>query len=165
MEDFYYLNGRVNALGNVADSYELQKQHIPVTENPHNMVSRNYNCSAVSDMFFSTNNINIIQMGIRNRILNTTQGRYHIGRQSDDELKIIMRSIYFQYSKNLPNNIIEQVRDLNTRVIDWAVPQILTNLKQDEKYRQDISSLPEPLARSELTTLKGTKSLEMKSFI
>jgi hypothetical protein len=104
-------------------------------------------------------------LGIRNRILNESDGRYFIGRQSDDELKIIMRSIYLQYSRNLPDNIMQQVKELNSRVIDWAVPQIMTNLKQDEKYKQDISTLPEPLERSQLPSTKGTKTLEIKSFM
>jgi len=57
------------------------------------------------------------------------------------------------------------VRYLNTKVLEWSVPQIITNLKQDEKYRQDISTLPEPLERSQLPSQKGTKTLEIKSFI
>jgi len=89
--------------------------------------------------------------------------KYNIGRQSDDELKIIMRSIYFQYSKNMPNNINEQVRNLNIMVIEWSVPRILTNLKQDEKFRYDISTLPEPLERSVLASQKGFKTYRIKA--
>jgi hypothetical protein len=165
MENYHYLNGRVNAYGDTPNSYNLQKQQPNVTESPQNITSRNLNCTAVSSMFFSAENMDILQMGMRNQILNETRGKYKIGRQSDDELKIVMRSIYYQHSKNMPNNIKEQVRDLNTKVIDWCVPQIITNLKQDEKYRQDISTLPEPLERSVLTSQKGTKSLEMKSYV
>lgn len=164
MDSFFYLNGRVNAIDKVP-FYNLEKQSINSTENPKNVISRNHNCSAVSDMFFSTENIDILQLGIRNKILNDTEGAYYIGRQSDDELKIIMRSIYYQYSKNLPSNIHNQVRDLNIKVIEWSVPQIMTNLKQDEKYRQDISSLPEPLERSQLASEKGFKTLELKGFM
>jgi hypothetical protein len=165
MENYHYLNGRVNAYGNTPNTYNIEKQYQAVSESPQNITSRNLNCTAVSSMFFSADNMDILQLGIRNRILNETQGKYNIGRQSDDELKIVMRSIYFQHSKNLPNNVKEQVRDLNAKVIDWCVPQIMTNLKQDEKYRYDISTLPEPLERSVLPSQKGTKVLEMKSYI
>jgi hypothetical protein len=163
MENYYYLNGRVNALGNTPNTYNLQKEQRIVSESPQNITSRNLNCTAVSSMFFSAENVDILQLGIRNSILNETQGKYKIGRQSDDELKIVMRSIYFQHSKNMADNIKEQVRDLNTRVIDWCVPQIITNLKQDEKYKYDISTLPEPLERSVLASQKGTKTLELYS--
>lgn len=157
-----YLNGRVNAFDTIPNTFKLATNYMNSTESPHNITSRNLNCTGVSDIFFSVDNINLLQMGLRNTILNQTNGKYTIGRQSEDELKIIMRSIYFQHSKNMPNNINQQVRDLNTKVIEWSVPQILTNLKQDEKYRMDISTLPEPLERSVLPSQKGFKTLELK---
>ena len=86
---------------------------------------------------------------------------FNIGRQKDDELKIVMRSIYFQYSKNLPNNIKEQVLDLNTRVIDWCVPEIISNIKQTQRYIRDISTMPVPLERSVLPSGKGLKNLDV----
>jgi hypothetical protein len=122
------------------------------------------NCTDVSTIFFSDNNVNLLQMGIYNKILNISAGKYNIGRQSDTDLKIIMRSIYFQYGKNTPNNIKEQVLDLNTRVIDWCVPEILSNIKQSDKYIMDISTMPIPLDRSILPTQKGLRTLEMMKF-
>jgi len=82
------------------NSYQMAKPVERITETPHNVLSRNYECSQVSDVFFSTQNIDLLQLGIQNKILNESNGRYRVGRQSDDELKIIMRSIYFQYAKN-----------------------------------------------------------------
>ena len=164
-ESYYYLNGRVNAMPNFNNNYQIQKQTQKVTETPQNVMSRNYEGSKVSDIFFSTQNIDLLQQGIRNRILNESRGKYNIGRQSDDELKIIMRSIYFQYSQNNMYDIAGQVKLLNTKVLEWSVPQIMTNLKQNEKFIYDISTLPEPLERSQLPSQKGTKTLELKSFI
>jgi hypothetical protein len=122
------------------------------------------NCTDVSTIFFSDNNVNLLQTGIYNKILNISAGKYNIGRQSDTDLKIIMRSIYFQYGKNTPNNIKEQVLDLNTRVIEWCVPEILSNIKQSDKYIMDISTMPIPLDRSILPTQKGLRTLEMMKF-
>ena len=76
-----------------------------------------------------------------------------------------MRSIYLQYAKNLDNDCIGQTRELNKRVINEAVPSILSNLYQYETYRRDASTLPMPLDRSPLVTTKGTKTLELKSFM
>jgi len=110
---------------------------------------------------FSLKNIDLLQQGIRNKILNVTYGKINISRQSDDELKIIMRSIYFQYGQNRNINIIEQVLELNTLVIEWSVPQIISNFKQSQQYIKDISTLPEPLERSILPSTKGTKTLNI----
>lgn len=158
-----FLNGRVNALMPVNNYNYTATAEIP-TESTANIISRNMNCTDVSAIFFSANNVNLLQTGIYNKILNISAGKYNIGRQSDTDLKIIMRSIYFQYGKNTPNNIKEQVLDLNTRVIDWCVPEILSNIKQSDKYIMDISTMPIPLDRSILPTQKGLRTLEMMKF-
>ena len=76
-----------------------------------------------------------------------------------------MRSYYLQYSKNLPTNINTQINELNKMVINWSVDEILTNIKQYINYKKSVSALPMPLERAQLPSQKGTKSLELKSFI
>mgnify|MGYP001365704630 CR=1 FL=1 len=154
------INGRVNAIDTV-NNYKLKKAINKATEHQTNIISRNLNCTSVSNIFFSINNINILQLGIRNKILNDTQGEINIGRQKEEELKIVMRSIYYQYGKNLENNIVDQVLDLNTKVIEWCVPEIISNIKQSRKYISDISTMPMPLERSILPSTKGTKTLDV----
>jgi len=155
-----FLNGRVNAVSAVS-SYNFKKAQENTTENNTNLISRNMNCTDLSAIFLSDENVNLLQIGIRNKILNLSNGKYNIGKQSDIDLKIIMRSIYFQYGKNTSNNVRAQVLDLNTRVIDWCVPEILSNIKQSDKYIMDISTLPVPLDRPNLTTQKGLRQLEI----
>jgi hypothetical protein len=155
-----FLNGRVNAVTPV-NNYNFKTNVVNSSENNTNIISRNMNCTDVSSIYFSDKNIELLQYGIRNKILNTTNGKYNIGKQSDIDLKIIMRSIYFQHGKNAPNNINEQVLDLNTLVIDWCVPEILSNIKQSEHYKMDISTLPIPLDRSTLPSQKGLRTLEI----
>ena len=155
-----FLNGRVNAISEVIN-YNLKSTPEKITENNTNLVSRNMNCTDVSAVYFSDTNVNLLQTGIRNKILNLSNGKYNIGKQSDIDLKIIMRSIYFQYGKNTKNDVKGQVLDLNTRVIDWCVPEILSNIKQSDKYIMDISTLPVPLDRPDLTTQKGLRTLEI----
>lgn len=119
----------------------------------------------VSRLFFSETNINALQDGLRYRVYVETNGQYVIGRQSDQELKIVMRSIYYQNAKHQSTDIIGQVRVLNAKVLEWVVPEVLSNLKQHEKFKQDASTLPMPMERSPLMTTKGTKVLEIKSFL
>ena len=76
-----------------------------------------------------------------------------------------MRSIYFQYGKNNNFNVIEQVRELNRIVINWCVDEIITNINQYMNYKTNISTLPMPMERAQLPSQKGTKTLEIKSFI
>ena len=159
-----FLNGRVDAVSKVED-YKLNLAIDKATEHQINIISRNLNCTEVSKIYFSIDNINLLQIGIRNKILNDTGGEINIGRQKDDELKIVMRSIYFQYGKNRTENINAQVLDLNTRVISWCVPQIISNIKQSQRYIEDISRMPVPLERSTYPSIKGVNNLDVTSII
>lgn len=152
------INGRVNATDN---SYKVKQGMDKATEHQTNIISRNLNCTGVSKLYFSMENIDILQTGIKNKILNDTNGQYSIGRQKDNELKIVMRSIYFQHAKNQSTNITQQVLELNTRVIEWCVPEIISNIKQSQQYIKDITTLPVPLERSVSPSMTGLKYLDV----
>ena len=85
-------------------------------------------------LFFSQQNIDALQIGLKNMVANKTNGKHIIHPQSVTELSIIMRSMYLQYGLNLETNIVEQVKDLNQKVLDFAVPRILVDLEQYDKY-------------------------------
>jgi hypothetical protein len=76
-----------------------------------------------------------------------------------------MRSYYLQYSKNLPTNVYSQIEELNNMVISWSVEEIIKNIRQYVNYKKTCSTLPMPMERSQLPSQKGTKILEIKSFI
>lgn len=154
-------NGRVNIINNIAK----HNTNIIKTENNNNSVSRNITTTNVSTAFFSKNNIDEIQNKIIKEVYNRSDDKYIISKQSEQELLVIMRSYYLQYSKNLPTNINTQINELNKMVINWSVDEILTNIKQYINYKKSVSALPMPLERAQLPSQKGTKSLELKSFI
>ena len=162
---FSILNGRVNATDNITNNLYISKNIISNSEDGTNIISRTYNQSCVSGLFFSIENTNTLQQGLKNKVYSMSNGKYIIGRQSDTELKIIMRSIYYQYGKNNSENVVEQVRELNNLVLEWSAPQIITNIQQHNSYIKDVSTMPMPLERAQLTTQKGTRVLEIKSFM
>lgn len=123
----------------------------------------NTNITNLSNIFFSNENMEYLQEQIIIQVYNNSG--YRIKKQNYDELKIIMRSYYLQFGKNSPNNIRDQLNDLNRMVIEWSINQIINNIKQQDIYIQTISTLPMPLERSQLPSQKGTRTLEIKSFI
>jgi uncharacterized phage-associated protein len=162
----YILNGRVNLIDNNTTSYKIDPQNpVLYNEKAVNTISRIYTGNCVTETYFSKENIDIVQEGIINSVYNKTEGKYSIGRQSDQELLIVMRSIYLQYGKNLNFNINEQIRQLNTMVIRWCVDEIIKNINQYMNYKVNVSTLPMPMERAQLPSVKGTKTLEIKSFI
>jgi hypothetical protein len=84
------------------------------------MLRGNWEQTNLSRAFFSPENIKVLQNQIRKEV-NVRSGtkNYMIDDQSVDELKIIMRGMYYQYARNLETNIKEQVSDLNNKVIDF----------------------------------------------
>ncbi len=118
--------------------------------------------SLLSITFFSSNNIENIQNMLRSEIYNLSSKQYKIDIQDADQLKIIMRSIFLQYSSNNNSNIEGQINKLNKQVLDYAVPQVHTELISYIKYKKDISSPPELIPPPQ--SLAIDKTMELNNF-
>jgi hypothetical protein len=130
------------------------------------MLRGNWESNAISGSFFSPENVERVQELIRKEVYDRSQPKgYLIDKQSVDELKIIMRAIYYQYARNLPNDIAGQVEDLNKKVVDWSAPHILSAVDHYHYYLNDISHMPIPLSQPQHLSKAGTKSLPMNPFM
>jgi hypothetical protein len=116
----------------------------------------------LSDVFFSKENVNYIQNKIIHNVYHISNGRHVIGRQSDTELAIIMRSIYLQFGTNNETDIQYEITRLDNMVVDECVPNILKSIEQYIKYKYDVSNLKVPMTMPESHNSKGEKSLEYK---
>ena len=130
------------------------------------MLRGKWEVTPVSTAFFSVENVKRIQQLVRKGVFDRSQSKgYVIDDQSTDELKIIMRAIYYQYARNMPKDVVAQVEDLNRKVVDWSVPHILSAVDHYFFYLKDISQLPVPLAQPQHLSRAGTKSLPMNPFM
>lgn len=111
----------------------------------------------LSDVFFSQQNIDALQQGIRYLVNKKSCGKHTISNQSEDELKIVMRAMFLKHSKNLPYGTLEQVREINGFVLEYCVKEILSEIDMNLKYKQDISTLPVPLDYGRNESLTGTR--------
>jgi hypothetical protein len=165
-------NGRVNltpaaSAGGSIDSFPAYTHQTKVENNfEDDMLRGNWESNILTKAFFSSNNINTIQNSIRKEVFNQSKPKgYVIDEQSVDELKIIMRGMYYQYARNMPNNIAEQVDDLNKKVIDWSVPHILSAVDHYYFYLNDISHLPVPMQQPQSMSSAGSKSLPLNPYM
>ncbi len=156
-------NGRVDILGNnVMDCFQLYDK-IPVSDGDtyyRTAMTGNWDNSMLSNAFFSEENMNIIQNGLRAGVYKESKGRFLIGKQDEAPLKMIMRSIFLQNSKNLPNNITEQIKQLNHLVLEYAVPQVMGEAVGYVKFKSDASTMYTPIQRPASTYY--SKTLELK---
>ena len=122
----------------------------------------NFEKTPLNQAFFSQGNFQIIQNSIRYSVF--LKSGQVIDPVSTDDLFMVMRAIFLQYSRNLPSEIPAQIQELNDRVSTWCVPKILAEVSMYKTYLTDISSMPVPLSHPANQSPAGTKSLPFKPF-
>ena len=158
-EDNNVYKGLIQPINNneTVNSYELYKNSNSKQDTNVDIISNIVVPNTLSRAFFSNDNVECIQNQIINNVYNQSQKQ--ISKQSYQELQIIMKSIYLQYSRNLSYDIKEQISVLNKYVVDECVSIIIPNVLQYNKYITEITGpLPVP-PRSINVSNKGEKSL------
>jgi len=157
-------NGRVNILNQPTGGVFNLYDKIPVKQmtSYREALTGNFENNMLSRAFFCAKNITALQYQLINNVAKSSNGRFKIGFQDEDTLKIIMRSIYLQHGSNLPNHITQQIAELNKLVVDYSVPQIYGEADAYIKYKRDISTLAVPLTRPVSTYNNNT--VELKNF-
>lgn len=161
MNSNYNRNPQYNQRENVP-GFELYQGVREQPPNFYNSLTGIQELNNLSITFFSKINIDKIQLIIQRRILNEINEK--ISRQSDLELQIIMKSIYLENSKNNPNNIEQQVNELNELVINEAVRIIKEQIYSYKGYRRDISTPRYILPHSVNPSSAGEKTYQLINF-
>ena len=158
-------NGRVNILTNAdGDVFQLFDK-IPVCNKASaytDALMGNWSPTNLSRAFFSKGNVVILQNGIRANVYKQT--KKVIAYQNEDNLKVVMRSIFLQHSANLPMSITEQIVALNQKVYDYCVPSVVNELEGYIKYKRDISTMAVPIDRPIYSSMRGSNPLEFKAW-
>jgi hypothetical protein len=109
-------------------------------------------------VFFSDENIKLINKQLILTVYSISNKEFKIMEQSKDNLIIVMRYVFIEYARHLPNNITKQIMTLNGKVINEILPMIITNINQKLNYLKEINTprnllpLPENVTKSK--TLK-----------
>lgn len=122
------------------------------------------NETPLTQTYFSEDNINIIQNGIRAGVYRKSNGQYTIGSQDCDSIKIIMRGIYLQYSINQPTDIPKQIEDLNDMVLNYCIPKVYLEAQGYLKYLSDVSTMAEPIAHPIMVSQKDKRNYKMPNW-
>lgn len=159
-------NGRVDILTNNFNTSVFKLyDRIPVeshTTEYREALNGSFEPNLLSKLYFSKENIKIIHHAIMYGVYQKSNQTFKIGYQNEDTLKIIMRSIFLQHSKNQKCNITKQIEKLNNRVVEYCVKQIYGEAKGYVKFKSDVSNLAIPLNRPVSTY--HSNNLELKNF-
>lgn len=162
-------NGRVNLVTMAEDPDVKFKMHEKLTiknkaSNYYESLNGNLEWNVLAQVYFSQENIQIIQNGIRAGVYKMSEGKLNVPPQNIDTLKIIMRSIYLQYAEHYPKDITGQVEYLNSLVLEYAVTSVYNEAVGYLKYVQDQSTLVVPLEMP-IHHDRTYKQLEPKHFV
>lgn len=120
--------------------------------NTKSLFKRLHGETLLTELFFSHENMTNIQNVVRMIVFRETD--YIVDYQSTEEVLIVMRSVFLQYSAHPPllddsqspevqrrikMAITKEIRRLNDIVITEMTPRVITGLKQYVKYLQDAS--------------------------
>ena len=158
-------NGRVKLVNNERiELYPMTELHGKQSNFNEEAIKGIHTNNPLSELFFSRMNIDALHEAIRYQIYVKSCKKHVIGRQSETELKIIMRAIYLDNARHKQYDILSEVKRLNQLVLDFSVPRILQEINMYFTYKNDIDRMPVPLDRGEFQSAKGSKSLEQKNF-
>lgn len=158
-------NGRINIKSPNTSALFKMYDKIPANQcvTFRNPTEGLWNDTLLSTAFFSQQNIQIIQNGIRAGVYHRSNGQYVVGPQDCDSLKIIMRSVFLQYSANQPLNIPQQIQELNKIVLNYCIQQVYSEAQGYMKYIDDASTLVVPIAHP-VQSSNTDRQLELKSW-
>ena len=158
-------NGRCDILSakttDLFQMYDKIPVHHPVSyQNPTEGIWIN---TPLSIQYFSAENILYLQQSIQQGVFLKSNQQFEVGFQDEDQLKIVMRSIFLQNSKNRPSNIDQQVNQLNQTVLSYCIPQVYSEVISYKKYLYDVSTMYVPMARP-ILSYSNDKQLILKRF-
>lgn len=163
--DLSRYNGRVNIVEPENPNARFQMQEKTAVKNkatPYNeALTGQIENNALSQVFFSAENIQIIQNGLRAGVYKLSENKFVIPEQNIDTLKIVMRVMFMQYAEFDPNNITKQVERLNKMVLDYVIPSVYGESVGYLKYLQDQSTLVVPI-QLPMQSDRIYKQLELK---
>jgi len=130
------------------DNVDSNERNNWATENSiqKSLLKSVYTPTPLGEVFFSPDNIKRIQNKIKKSIFIESKGKYKLQvDQNESDLLIVMRAVYIQDSYNAPYRIIHQVKELNEKVVNRILPDMISNIKQNEEYLNIIDKPIDPI--------------------
>ena len=165
--DMSRYNGRVNIVEPESPDVVFKMQERLAVKNKsteyRDALSGIWEDTLLSNAFFSAQNIQILQNGLRAGVYEMSDNKFIIAPQNVDTLKIVMRSTFLQYAEYRETGITQQIERLNKLVLDYCIPTVYGEAVGYQKYRLDQSTLVMPLEKP-LQHDREYKQLQLKAW-
>lgn len=115
--------------------------------------------SPFSELFFSDENIYLINNNLKYKIYSLSDNKWILGNQDKNEILIVMRSTYLTHSLN-PTKISEFTREierLNGLTLDYMIPIVIGGIKDYQNYLVESTKISTGTGRPVNTSSTGLK--------
>lgn len=160
-------NGRINIKEPMQDDWFSMQERIAVkatVSEYREALTGDMEDSRLSKAFFSAENIQIIQNGLRAGVYAMSNKEIVVPPQNVDNIKIVMRSVFMQHAEHNVKDIPGQIERLNKVVLNYAVKDVYGAAVSYLKYIEDQSTLVTPIALPTQVD-RDYKHLEQRSFL
>jgi hypothetical protein len=147
-------------------SNEMVQEHHQYSGNKYQAGMKNiflndkYEQEPVGAVFFSESNVKRLQKRIRDEIYVKSNHKIVLEEDQDTcDLLVAMRAVYQLYGKFIKDHVVTQVKDLNKKLVDYIVPDMMTEIKQYYGYQKDINEPIKPIARPMNVSNAGRRTL------
>jgi len=159
-------NGRINIIEppspdirfKMQEKIAINNKSTEYREGPLDMES-----SMLSNAYFSAENIQIIQNGLRAGVYKMSDNKFIVAPQDIDTIKTIMQSIFQQYAE-FSDDIKKEIKCLNKLVLDYAIPNVYNEAIGYMNYLRDQSTIATPLELPRQQD-RDFKHLEQKKWV
>jgi len=128
------------------------------------LIGHQHSKTPLNTVFFSQGNIAHIHSEIQRQVNLMSGGKYNIGKQGDDEVRIIMRSYYLMFARNDPFKVAQELDELNKRVIGYASAKVYSEVDFHQFYLKDLEEFAPAIANPVNVKHYGSEPGELKSF-
>lgn len=128
------------------------------------LIGHQHGKTPLNTVFFSQSNIAHVHSQIQDQVSLMSDGKYKIDKQGDDEVRIVMRSYYLMFARNDPNQVAQELDELNRRVIGYCAAKVFSEVDFHMFYMKDLEDFAPPIANPINTAVMGTRVGELKSF-
>jgi hypothetical protein len=89
------------------------------------LIGHQHTATPLNTTFFSDANIETIHQRISDQVFAMSGSKHRIDRQSDDDVKLIMRSYYLMFGQNNPDNVAAWAKNAKFNSINKLYEQVI----------------------------------------
>tara|TARA_B100000073_G_scaffold285776_1_gene247357 strand:- start:3574 stop:4110 length:537 start_codon:yes stop_codon:yes gene_type:complete len=117
-----------------------------------------YKNTPLQNTYYSNENVQIIQNGIRASVYDKSKGQYIISPQDENVIRDVMYSVFEQTVRGVSSNIPSQINELNQIVIKYCTDTVFQNAQSYMKYIETEGKIVKPMSYPIMSSTRDSQT-------